>query len=173
MESNAPTDSSNSSTTPTPPFWDLYCSSRQAIQNAATCNQNEVKDKEDLGRKLAEIVEDGVGELKSSVKRETLEERLELLVQNSCKQQQQRETTASRSLGESGAAALAMKRRREVVSRGREARPESQGYDGTDRENGCLGLMAEAFADELDLLRQDEYFGGSDRDVAVVADMMR
>lgn len=40
-------------------------------------------------------------------------------------------------------------------------------------EGQCLGLLAEAFADDLDLLRKDQHFGGSPRSIAAMADMMR
>ncbi|CAN0499585.1 unnamed protein product [Ectocarpus sp. 8 AP-2014] len=51
----------------------------------------------------------------------------------------------------------------------------SGGEEGhaTTQEDECLGLMAEAFADDLDLLRKDEHFGGSANDIAAMADMMR
>lgn len=51
----------------------------------------------------------------------------------------------------------------------------SDGGEGhaTTQEDECLGLMAEAFADDLDLLRKDEHFGGSAKDIAAMADMMR
>lgn len=51
----------------------------------------------------------------------------------------------------------------------------SDGEEGraTAQEDECLGLMAEAFADDLDLLRKDEHFGGSAKDIAAMADMMR
>lgn len=40
-------------------------------------------------------------------------------------------------------------------------------------EDKCLGVFAEAFADDLDLLRKDEHFRGSARNIAAMADMMR
>ena len=40
-------------------------------------------------------------------------------------------------------------------------------------EDECLGVLAEAFADDLDDLRKDEHFRGSARDVAAMANMMR
>ncbi|CAN0326989.1 unnamed protein product [Ectocarpus sp. 13 AM-2016] len=51
----------------------------------------------------------------------------------------------------------------------------SDGEEGhpTTQEDECLGLMAEAFADDLDLLRKDEHFGGSANDITAMADMMR
>lgn len=49
-----------------------------------------------------------------------------------------------------------------------EAGGESAGLEGQ-----CLGLLAEAFADDLDLLRKDEHFGGSPKSIAAMADMMR
>ncbi|CBN77311.1 expressed unknown protein [Ectocarpus siliculosus] len=51
----------------------------------------------------------------------------------------------------------------------------SDGEEGhpTTQEDECLGLMAEAFADDLDLLRKDDHFGGSANDIAAMADMMR
>lgn len=58
--------------------------------------------------------------------------------------------------------------------------PEGSKWDAegtTAEEEGeddkCLGVIAEAFADDLDYLRKDEHFGGSARDVAAMADMMR
>ncbi|CAM9277100.1 unnamed protein product [Scytosiphon promiscuus] len=42
-----------------------------------------------------------------------------------------------------------------------------------ERADECLGLMAEAFADDLDLLRKDEHFKGSATNLAAMADMMR
>lgn len=44
---------------------------------------------------------------------------------------------------------------------------------GRGRADECLGLMAEAFADDLDVLRQDSSFTGSSRNIAAMADMMR
>lgn len=40
-------------------------------------------------------------------------------------------------------------------------------------EEKCLGLFAEAFADDLDLLRKEEHFRGSAKNIAAMADMMR
>lgn len=48
---------------------------------------------------------------------------------------------------------------------------QDKGSDGMSDD--CLGVVAEVFADELDQLRKDEYFKGTARDVAIVADMMR
>ncbi|CAM9622737.1 unnamed protein product [Ectocarpus sp. 4 AP-2014] len=56
-----------------------------------------------------------------------------------------------------------------------DAQDASDGEEGhaTTQEDECLGVMAEAFADDLDLLRKDEHFGGSANDIAAMADMMR
>lgn len=44
---------------------------------------------------------------------------------------------------------------------------------GRRREDECLGLLAEAFADDLDVLRKDSTFTGSSKNIAAMADMMR
>eukprot|EP00752_Nemacystus_decipiens_P004368 g3992.t1 len=41
------------------------------------------------------------------------------------------------------------------------------------REDECLGVLTEAFADDLDLLRQESTFTGSSKNIAAMADMMR
>ncbi|CAB1101504.1 unnamed protein product [Ectocarpus sp. CCAP 1310/34] len=63
----------------------------------------------------------------------------------------------------------------EVEKPAEDAGDASGGEEGhaTTQEDECLGLMAEAFADDLDLLRKDEHFGGSANDIAAMADMMR
>lgn len=50
---------------------------------------------------------------------------------------------------------------------------DDSGGDRGGREDECLGLFAEAFADDLDLLRKDPTFTGSSKNVAAMADMMR
>lgn len=107
-----------------------------------------------------------------TVKQEALEEDLGRLIEKSCKQERRRTVKGSHSL-DVKLAVLGVKRTRPEVTDEGEARPKSSVYREAGREDQCLGLVAEAFADELDLLRQDEHFRGSDRDVAAMADMMR
>lgn len=107
-----------------------------------------------------------------TVKQETLEDDLGRLTEKSCKQERQLAAKGSHSL-DLKRAVLGVKRTRPEVRDGGEARPKSSVNRAAGREDQCLGLVAEAFADELDLLRQDEHFRGSDRDVAAMADMMR
>eukprot|EP00903_Cladosiphon_okamuranus_P015472 g14284.t1 len=47
------------------------------------------------------------------------------------------------------------------------------GVGGGRGDDECLGLLAEAFADDLDLLRKDSTFTGSSKNIAAMADMMR
>lgn len=51
--------------------------------------------------------------------------------------------------------------------------PNDAGTIRGGREDECLGLLAEAFADDLDLLRQESTFTGSSKNIAAMADMMR
>lgn len=50
--------------------------------------------------------------------------------------------------------------------------PSDAGVGG-GRDDECLGLLAEAFADDLDVLRKDSTFTGSSKNIAAMADMMR
>lgn len=56
----------------------------------------------------------------------------------------------------------------EDAEEGADDKAEGEGLEGQ-----CLGLLAEAFADDLDLLRKDQHFGGSPKSIAAMADMMR
>lgn len=56
---------------------------------------------------------------------------------------------------------------------GREQEENPKGNAVDSKRDECLGFVAEAFAEELDMLRKDEHFGGSPRDIAAMADMMR
>lgn len=107
-----------------------------------------------------------------TVKQGTLEDDLGRLAENPCKQERQLAEKGSHSL-DLKRAVLGVKRSRPEVKDGGESQPKSSVYFAMDREDQCLGLVAEAFVDEIDLLRQDEHFRGSDRDVAAMADMMR
>lgn len=134
------------------PYWGLYCSAREAIKEAAAAP-------------AASPVPGGSGKHndKATPGRPELELHLERLVQethHSSVVAQERPDVSRRARQDSG-------HEQEAASIGEAGDTVEAG------EDECLGVLAEAFADELDDLRKDEHFRGSARDVDAMADMMR
>lgn len=152
-----------------PPYWNLFCSARQAITEAgaalatASVHADAVIAQDKVSTQLQQ----------QQPQQQDLEKHLESLV---------REANHSKSNLQSRVVSSLKRRRHEgettcgtspsttINSPGVE---EREGKQQQQQQQQCLGLVAEAFADELDLLRKDEHFGGSARDVAAMADMMR
>lgn len=136
------------------PYWSLYCSAGEAIKEAAAA---------------AAPVPEGSGNYKdeATTSRPELELHLERLVQET------HHSSSSRSVATQERPAVSKRARQDS---GHEEEPVSIREAGDAVEAGedeCLGVLAEAFADDLDDLRKDEHFRGSARDVAAMADMMR
>ena len=132
------------------PYWGLYCSVREAIKEAAAA---------------AAPVPEGSSKHndEATPSRPELELHLERLVQethHSSVAAQERPDISRHTRQDSG-------HEQEAASIGETEDAVEAG------EDECLGVLAEAFADDLDDLRKDEHFRGSARDVAAMADMMR
>lgn len=139
-------------------YWAMFCSSRQAIKEAAT--DEGVTCVEEGGAREGGGGEDG------STRRQSLEERLEGYARRASHSQQAQ--VAPHLSGDKVLAGLKRAREEAGICSAQEAQDEA-----AHREDESLALVAEAFVDELDVLRSDEHFGGSARDIEAMADMMR
>lgn len=136
------------------PYWSLYRSAGEAIKEAAAA--------------AAAPVLEGSSNYKDEAtpSRPELEVHLERLVQET-------HPSSSRSVATQERPRVSKRARQDS---GHQEEPVSIREAGDAAEAGedeCLGVLAEAFADDLDDLRKDEQFRGSARDVAAMADMMR
>lgn len=128
--------------------WDYYCASRLAIAERIagreSCNERE---QDGFGSHGAKEVEDCV---ESSLDTRIMHEALQTNEQ------------AGNDCGSSS-----WQPSKEPLDQ-QNSRKSGNRVDGASH-----GRLAEAFADELDLLREDEHFKGTPRDVAVISDMIR
>ncbi|CAN0477784.1 unnamed protein product [Laminaria digitata] len=151
------------------PYWSLYCSARDAIKEAAAA----AAAPEGSGKNTDEA---------TPSRPEELELQLARLVQethhsNSSSSQRVDDQASIRSASVVATQEPpgASKRARQDSGHEQETAPPTRNSEDVAEagEDECLGVLAEAFADDLDDLRKDEHFRGSARDVAAMADMMR
>lgn len=138
----------------------LYRSARQAIKDAAAA---------------AGTPQEPATERPSTTRpqQDSLKHKLDRLVEDAnnydCREEKQQATKKAKG---SGNAVFDVREQEEDVS-SEAGDSDDGGEEGVGRIDECLGLMAEAFADDLDVLRKDEHFRGSATNLAAMADMMR
>lgn len=146
-------------------YWNLYCSCRQEIAAAASAA---------AGNDAAAItpaLNTPARKISAGIRHERSRQR-EHLEHSALLHREQHAMASPPIIARCGG----VKRPRKTSDHERaggeqEENPEGNAVDA--KRDECLGFVAEAFAEELDLLRKDEHFGGSPRDLAAMADMMR
>lgn len=147
------------------PFWDVYCSTRQAIEGADASPSTPPPHANDLTYPRTNREQQAKG-AEAKARRRT-NNTVAATTWN-----QQEEKPLRKHKGKSGGAR--QRKSNEADHHLLNADPMMvTSITAVEREDECLGIVAESFAEELDLLRKDEHFRGSVRDVAAMADMMR